>query len=565
MRFRLPIFFLFLLCPLLAAAQSAGTQLEKEVQIERYVVQALTKSFLGYHEEAIALYKQALDLSPTSSTVNSSIAEAYAKLEDHSSAVYYATQAKDFSPDNSFYHHQLAELYIALEEVALAEKILKEITVKFPDDIEALEQLAYLQFTTEQYDKALISYKAIEGRLGPQQQTSYRLLQIYFEMNDVGGMEQALINLEKQNPSNLAIKRNLAELYAQNNREDEAVQLLEMALAMDSSDVETIVPLAQLYEALDEKAKADALWQSTLQVSGSPEAAFSRASHLYTRTDDHNETLDVVVRLLEYAIEQDPSYAEAIVLLGTIRFEESKFDEAGKLLYEAVQLNPRSPDIWVQAAAAYLRINQPKRAADIADEALMLFPGQTSLLRVAAYGYMDAYQNDRSIKKFEEFYTLLKNDSAQHRELPEILAALGLLHARTKNYAASDSSYERALEMAPKNALVLNNLAYSLAERNKSLKKALDFANQAIKLDPGNPSYMDTIGWVYFKLDDLKKAEHWLKRAIEAGANSATTYEHLGDIQVRLGNHDAALVSWNKSLQINPENHLLLEKIKNNE
>ena len=43
------------------------------------------------------------------------------------------------------------------------------------------------------------------------------------------------------------------------------------------------------------------------------------------------------------------------------------------------------------------------------------------------------------------------------------------------------------------------------------------------------------------------------------------TYEHLGDIQVRLGNRDAAVVSWHKSLEINPENHLLLEKINNNE
>ena len=565
MHIRLTLLLLLIPCTLVASPQVAATQQVKDVQTERFVVQAMTKSFLGYHEEAIALYKKALELSPASPVVNSSIAEEYEKLEDFPTAIYYATQARDFSPKNPHFHQHLAKLYAEQGDTASAEQALEQMLRQFPENTQALEDLAYLQYSSAQYDKALASYRELERQIGPQERISYILLQINYERDDTAGMEEALLELERQDPANPTVKRNLAELYAQNSRQNEAIQVLEKVLMMDSSDVETIVPLAKLYEARGLQEKADALWLRAMQASGTPEDAFSRASHLYTRASEHPETLDVVIKLLEYAIAQDPTYAEALVLLGTIRFEEYRFQEAGELLYQAVQINPRSPDAWLQSAAAYLRAGQPKSAAEIADEALMLFPGQVSLLRVAAYGYMDSYANDRSIERFLEFYELLKEDPAQITEQSEILSALGLLYTRVKNYPASDSMYAAAIKLAPDNAIVLNNLAYSFAERSHALEKALDYATRAVQLDENNPSFMDTLGWVYFKSGKFKVAEQWIEKAINAGAQTATTYEHLGDIQIKLGKSEAAVVSWTKSLQLNPENNLLKEKINQNQ
>ncbi len=436
---------------------------------------------------------------------------------------------------------------------------------QFPDNSSILEELAELQYSSAQYDKALASYEQLAAQIGPKQHISYRLLQIHYQRNDPTGMENVLLDLQAQNPDNLTVMRNLADLYAQTNRANQAIAILEEAIALDSTDVETIVPLAKLYEDQNQGFKADELWLRAMDASGTPGDAYNRASHLYARAGQHDETLEVVVKLLEYAIDQDPTFTEALILLGTIRFEASFFEEAGELLYKAVETNPRNPEVWLQAAAAYLRIDEPKRAADIADEALLLFPGQTSLLRVAAYGYMDAYQNRRAIAHFTEFHDLLREDDDQQRELSEILSALGLLYARTQNYEASDSSYVAALEISPDNAIVLNNLAYSLAERNTSLEQALKYAEKAVSIEGDNPSFLDTLGWIYFKMGNTKQAEAWIKKAIAGGATSPTTFEHLGDIQIKLGNAKAAVDSWTKSLELNPDNPLLIEKIKNNE
>lgn len=559
--------FLSLACPflLLTWPQHAIAQPEKDVYIEKFVVQAMTKSFLGYHEEAISIYKKALNMAPTSAVVNSAIAEEYEKLEDYDSAAVFAIQARDYAPENPYYHLELADLYIKADKIPAAERSFEEMIARFPDNLDALQELAYLQYANGLYDKALVSYQKLLEKTGPQPKISYRLLQIHYKRGDPDGMEQALMDLEKQNPANPSIKRNLAELYIQFERIDEAIATLESALALDSLNTEIIVPLAKLYEERGRTRYADSLWDRAMQTSGSPEDAFLRASHLYSRANEHPETLDVVIRLLEYALARDPSYTEALVLLGTIKFEERDFERAGDLLYRATQVNPRNPDVWLQAAAAYLRIERPERAADIADEALLLFPGQTSLLRVAAYGFMEAYRNDDSIERFEEFYGLLKNDPAQTRELSEIQAALGLLYARKKDYPASDQAYLEALRLSPDNTVVLNNLAYSLAERNHALEEALDYANRAVELESGNPSFLDTLGWVHFKMGAYKTAERWITRAIEAGASSASTFEHLGDIQLQLGKIDEAVASWNRSLEIKPDNAIVLQKVRQNQ
>lgn len=559
------IFFLCLLVFLPATAYPQQTDLAKvqSIQIERYLVQGLTKSFLGYHDEAIAIYQQALDLSPASPAVNAALADAFLANEDIQTAIFHATQARDYAPENLYYHQQLVQLLKEAQDFDAAAQTLADMMTLFPEEISILEDLAYLHYTREAYTEALTLYQQLENRIGMQQRISYRMLQIYHKLEDVAGMESALRNMESQNPENASIKRNLAELYLQNNRTDEAIAILEEALQMDSTDVEIIVPLARLYEDRQQTGRAEALWARTMEVSGSPEDAFARASHLYARSSDNIDTIDLVTRLLEYAISQDPSYTEALVLLGTIMFEEHHFEEAGELLYRAVQINPRNPDVWLQAAAAYLRISQPKKAADIADEALLLFPGQTSLLRVAAYGYMDAYQNTRAIGYFKEFLTLLEKDNAQQSERSEVLSALGLLYARTEAYEASDNAYAAALELAPDNAVVLNNLAYSLAVREIRLDEALKYATRAVEIENMNPSFLDTLGWVYYKQGAYKQAESWVSKAIDAGARGATTFEHMGDIQVKLGDRSAAVTHWNRSLELNPDNTQLLEKINN--
>jgi len=125
--------------------------------------------------------------------------------------------------------------------------------------------------------------------------------------------------------------------------------------------------------------------------------------------------------------------------------------------------------------------------------------------------------------------------------------------------------YERALQIDSQNALVNNNFAYSLSERGERLKDALTMAEIAIAADPNNTSYLDTIGWVYFKLGNYREAKNNLEKAIEIGGERAVMLEHLGDIMFKLGDTQKAKSLWQKSYDLDTTNVTLKSKIDKGE
>ena len=87
-------------------------------------------------------------------------------------------------------------------------------------------------------------------------------------------------------------------------------------------------------------------------------------------------------------------------------------------------------------------------------------------------------------------------------------------------------------------------------------------AQKAITLDPNNPAYLDTIGWVYFKLKKYKKALDYIERSISGNGENPVVLEHLGDVLMKISRSGDARSYYQKALQIDIDNARLREKIK---
>jgi Tfp pilus assembly protein PilF len=124
---------------------------------------------------------------------------------------------------------------------------------------------------------------------------------------------------------------------------------------------------------------------------------------------------------------------------------------------------------------------------------------------------------------------------------------------RAGDAKGSEESLRRILSKDPNNATALNNLGYFLTERNERLPEALDMIQRAVRAEPSNPSFLDSLGWVNFKLGKLKEAERYLSDAARRNSTSATIQEHLGDVLQRLGQQDKARVAWRKALSLATE------------
>ncbi len=103
---------------------------------------------------------------------------------------------------------------------------------------------------------------------------------------------------------------------------------------------------------------------------------------------------------------------------------------------------------------------------------------------------------------------------------------------------------ERVIEIDPSNALALNQLGYSLAERNLELATALSYLERAHRLRPEDGGILDSLAWVYFRLGRFAEAEPLARRAIELAGEGAVLVDHLGDILWALGKKEEAIEQW---------------------
>lgn len=113
--------------------------------------------------------------------------------------------------------------------------------------------------------------------------------------------------------------------------------------------------------------------------------------------------------------------------------------------------------------------------------------------------------------------------------------------------------------MSPRNPIALNNLGYFLIERNERLDEAVKLVQQAIEIDPENPSYLDSLGWGYFKTGKLDLAEQNLKKALKIDPFSATMLDHLGDVYQKQGNIELAKQFWQRALNYAADAELIAQ------
>jgi tetratricopeptide (TPR) repeat protein len=105
-----------------------------------------------------------------------------------------------------------------------------------------------------------------------------------------------------------------------------------------------------------------------------------------------------------------------------------------------------------------------------------------------------------------------------------------------------------AQRIAPANATLQNNLGYLLLDSGGDLKEAASLIEAAVKQEPGNGSFIDSLGWLRFKQGDFKEAEAQLRRAAELRPYSADVRQHLGEVLLKAGKVKEALAQWERAL-----------------
>ena len=129
-----------------------------------------------------------------------------------------------------------------------------------------------------------------------------------------------------------------------------------------------------------------------------------------------------------------------------------------------------------------------------------------------------------------------------------VLFQYGAMLERAGQYADAERVFRQILSKHAEHGPTLNYLGYTLVERGGRLDEAVSLLKRAVALDPHNGAYLDSLGWAYFKQDQLDLAEPNLRAAAEQLPRDSVVQDHWGDLLARRLRYADAVDAWRRAL-----------------
>ncbi len=282
------------------------------------------------------------------------------------------------------------------------------------------------------------------------------------------------MNMLHVRKNDLNLKARAATAYLRLKNYDKADSLLDTIFTSDSSKADAKFAIAQFY--LDEMQHDSSIAPFALQI-------FNKLLSLY------------------------PHDARAFLWLDWATPMSTMILLRSFILNKSVAIDSTNSGAWQALAVFYFQKNDFDKMANEMSRAVEIFPEDFRINLFYGLALNRAGKNAEAVKPLEKAVALKPTDM-------DALSTLALVYEALNRYDDAYRVYETALKVDSNNSLILNNYAYSLSERELDLQKALKMAQMAVKLDPKNSAYLDTIGWVYFKLGDYENAESYVKKAL---------------------------------------------------
>jgi tetratricopeptide (TPR) repeat protein len=496
-------------------------------------------------------------------------------------------QIVKLQPDNVDNHVLLGRLYRLNNDMLKAETEFKTAVKLDPDSEEAVTTLAYLYNDEGDTKKAADVLAAI-----PEASRSAKLYSALGFTYEQQKQYKSAINAYRKaielDRDNLDAIRGLAQNLMNDGQPDAALEQYKIIADANPEDAQTYLRIAEIYrkqgkydEALDNLKKAESMVQDSIEVPYNMAAVYQAQG----RYDDAAQVMQDLLKKTEkpdgnYTTGERNNRAVFLERLGTIYREQGNNQLAVEAFRKMIPLgDDNSVRGYQQVIDTYRDAKQWQQATAAAKEAVAKMPNDRGLRMVLDGQLADTGEPDKALADVksmlkgspedrEVYITLAQMNTRLKRwddadaalakaeelsikpeEKKEIYFLRGSTYERQKRFDQAEEQFRKILASDPQNAMTLNYLGYMLADRGVRLEEAFGMVKKAVELEPANYAYLDSLGWVYFKMGKYDLAETNLVKASQRVNTDATVQDHLGDLYQKTGRLKLAAAHWERALQ----------------
>ena len=466
---------------------------------------------------------------------------------DHEQSLSYAYRAFAADSTNKWYTANYAERLINTGQYTRAIPIFRRLMRIDPTNIRPYHALAVIYGFSGMPYSAISVLDSAELRIG----YNYYLADIKQELLlSTHQYERAITEGKRriaEHPYDVDIITQLADVYAVAGRDSLASATYDRAFKLDTTNVETIISIADYYQSI-----------------GNTTRMLDYEQHLF-----RSDKIDVETKLHRLSQYTDD-----------MNFYGSNYFRVGAIIHSLAITYPKNRDIIniyaqhliyggeQQTALEYLLRHLEDDNVGPADYLLViylerhlgkdelmdrdmargmeLFPNSMELVSLYSFVCSQRGDNERAVSVLKRALKVVK----EPKKRSSILGNIGDLYHEMGKDKRCFRYYKRALKLDPENAMVLNNYAYFLSLLNRDLDIALKMAEMALKLKPNEATYVDTYAWILHCMGRNEEAKAAMKQALALSSQmDDALLMHYADILWALGEQFMAETYWQKAVE----------------
>jgi tetratricopeptide (TPR) repeat protein len=495
-------------------------------------------------EEALRFLQAAYKLNPDDLSTGIAVSQILRSLNRFAEAERVLAAMVERAPDQRSLTFNYAQVLAALDRGSEAKQYLERTVAIDPTFGAAVSQLVDIYQQEGQWQKGaavlqpLISENPM--RLELQRQQAY----FFLRAGDARGARDRFRTLVAADPKDMRSLFYLAESLNDLDEYAEAETYYRQLIASDPKDVDYVTSLGLSLVGQKKWDEATQTFNKLLGMSEVPAnlAAVARTQLAYIELQRENYDKAVETAKTIFTFNGKPNTQAINIALEALK-KQKKNSEAVDLLMPLTEQFPADPFLNARYLTALLAAGQKEKATALANVQAKL---GTRNVVAASEAYIQAGDYPSAI-------ALLQSGISAKPDEVDLQFQLGSVQERAGDRKAAEGVFLEVLKKNPEHAPSLNYLGYMWAENGVNLERAQEMLTRAVGQDPDNGAYVDSLGWVYFRLGQLDLAEKYLTDATRLLPHDPTVHEHLGDVLAKRGDMQRALQLYRTAVDLDPE------------
>lgn len=493
----------------------------QELKLDGVFLDACTQKQLGNLDRALELYDEVISIDPKYAAAYFDKASIMYNKKNLKSAIELTQKAINLQPRNIWYRLQLGEIYINMGDYENSAKLMETLIELDPDEIEYYQQLVQVYSLMPNEAKMLKTFDRMEDKWGVSEEAIMIKFRYFMDKKDYDRAEKEINKLQTSSPSQKSYLAILAEINMNKKNFTKALEYYKKIESIDPYDPYIHISLANFYYVQD---KREETYKHLSQAFSNKELDYQTKIQvliaIYGKTVDVDEDeFQRFFSLLKDLSKEHPGESLVWELLSTCYMKEDQFEETVKAIRRAMVIGQNSKprkthpyDLYQNLLYAQSTLNQTDTLILDAKRTIELFPEKPVPYLFLGVNYLLKEEYKESLKALERGLRLVVDDKVL---MEDFYSNLGEVHYRLEEKDKAYSYFDKALELNPKNYLILNNYAYYLSLDKRDLDKAVIMAKIVYNKYPNIPTYVDTYAWVLYTKKDYEKAYNIIKGIIE--------------------------------------------------